>query len=463
MIVEDIFSEYSGDLVSGIYDEAGKIREFLKDMYTNYCLEYVLLGGDNTVLPIRYGFGDINDQDPQRDNFSEYIPTDLYYAEYNGDWNVDADTLFGEPFNLLDTLDDDDPEYESEVYVGRILCRSSEEVSNWTTKLKKYEINPGNGNGSYLTKSFMIQSDYMQRDDHAHFVASHLGDFNDTVIWEEIPSYDSPGIPSFPTGVDAVNEMNKNYGLISWFSHAGPGSIGIGTKGDNCDTCQDCKYNICALDSWDETNQSSTCIEEDGNGLDNLTNYDFPGIVFTPGCYSTLFDNDLVSPNTTVNLGQGWTTNTLAGGPAYLGYTRNSWGDAEFLYAEFADIIDNDGSFNLGKAEALSKQNYNDHYYCYAHTLIGCPETEIWTESPDTYNNVTITENGSSVTVSTGVSGSNICLMSIVDNGESYHELQTDVSSHTFTNVPFQYYVTVTKHDYYPSTLKSKLKCSNLS
>jgi len=199
VIVEDIFSEYSGDLVSGIYDEAGKIREFLKDMYTNYCLEYVLLGGDNTVLPIRYGFGDINDQDPQRDNFSEYIPTDLYYAEYNGDWNVDADTLFGEPFNLLDTLDDDDPEYESEVYVGRILCRSSEEVSNWTTKLKKYEINPGNGNGSYLTKSFMIQSDYMQRDDHAHFVASHLGDFNDTVIWEEIPSYDSPGIPSFPT------------------------------------------------------------------------------------------------------------------------------------------------------------------------------------------------------------------------------------------------------------------------
>lgn len=448
--VEDISSEYSGDLVSGIYDEAGKIREFLNDMYSDYGLEYVLLGGDNTVVPVRYGFGDINDQNPERNNYLHYIPADLYYADFTGDWKVDADTLYGEPFNPIDPLDDDDPDYETEVYVGRILCSSSEEVSNWTTKLKKYEIYPGNGNGSYLTKSFMIQSDDMQDAEQAQYVANHLGDFNET-IWEEIPSYNSLGIPTFPTGVDAVDEMNENYGLISWFSHAGPSSIGIGTLGNNDGSCQDCKYNICALDSWDETGQSSSCIEEDGNGLDNLTNYNFPGIVYTIACTTTPFDNDLVSPNTSVNLGQGWTTNTLAGGPAFLGFTRVGWvGDSYLLYEEFADIIDNNTTFHLGKAEALSKSNYSDHYYSYSHNLLGCPETEIWTESPNTYNNVTITENGSNVTVSTGVSGSNICLMSIVDNGDTYHELQPDVSSHTFTNVPFQYYVTVTKHNYYP-------------
>lgn len=442
--VEDISSEYSGDLTSGIYDEAGKIREFLKDMYTNYCLEYVLLGGDNTVVPIRYGCGSNNlIHSSGTTNYLYYIPADLYFADFTGDWKVDADTLYGESSN-------DDPDYESEIYVGRLLCSSEDDIKRWTKKLLQYEMDPGDGNGSYVTKSLMIQSDQMQDGEQADYVSYRLGDFTHT-IWEEAPSYNSSGIPTFPTGDDAIDEMNENYGLISWFSHAGPPSIGIGTLGVNT-FGHNYKYNICALDEWDEDDsQSYSCIEESGNGLDNLSNYDYPGIVYTIGCETMPFDNSLFCPDISVNLGQAWTTNTFAGGPAFLGNTRVGWVSTSYqLQAEFADIIDDNTTFHLGKAEALSKNNYSSHYLRYSHDLIGCPETEIWTDSPSTFSNVTVTENGSSVTVSTGVTGSNICVMNAVYNGTDYCENKSDVSSWTFSNVPSQYLVTITKHDYLP-------------
>lgn len=51
--IEDIKNAYTGDLISGINDDAGKLRQFLSDAYQNGC-EYVLLGGDINILPIRY-------------------------------------------------------------------------------------------------------------------------------------------------------------------------------------------------------------------------------------------------------------------------------------------------------------------------------------------------------------------------------------------------------------------------
>lgn len=46
--IEDIKNAYTGDLISGINDDAGKLRQFLSDAYQNGC-EYVLLGGDINI------------------------------------------------------------------------------------------------------------------------------------------------------------------------------------------------------------------------------------------------------------------------------------------------------------------------------------------------------------------------------------------------------------------------------
>lgn len=46
-----------GDTVSNIYDDAGKIRQYLQYGYDSGTTKYVLFGGNYQVLPIRYGAG----------------------------------------------------------------------------------------------------------------------------------------------------------------------------------------------------------------------------------------------------------------------------------------------------------------------------------------------------------------------------------------------------------------------
>jgi hypothetical protein len=84
--------------------------------------------------------------------------------------------------------------------------------------------------------------------------------------------------------------------------------------------------------------------------------------------------------------------------------------------------------------------------------IFGDAATSLWTDTPSGFSNVQITDNGSSITVNTGISGSDICLSSS-NNGEDYLELASNTSSHTFTGITSSdrpLYVTVTKHNYIP-------------
>ena len=135
--MEYIRENYNGDEISGIYDDAGKLRQFLYESYLRGTV-YVLLGGDKDVVPIRYGY-----------DYGDMIPTDLYFADFNGNWNFDDDEIYGE-------TNQDDIDYMQEVYIGRILCSNTHEVKNWVDKAMIYEKNPGLGDFSYLKKSFII-------------------------------------------------------------------------------------------------------------------------------------------------------------------------------------------------------------------------------------------------------------------------------------------------------------------
>lgn len=86
--IEEICSNYSGDLISGIFDDAGKVRQYLSDAYLDGTM-WVLLAGDYTIVPTRYGDKD-NNSNWSGDQWAK-IPADLYFADFNGDWNVDSD------------------------------------------------------------------------------------------------------------------------------------------------------------------------------------------------------------------------------------------------------------------------------------------------------------------------------------------------------------------------------------
>lgn len=437
--MEDISSNYTGDTISGINDEAGKLRQFLADAYDKgNGIEYALLGGDINAVPIRHSHYSENSTN---DNY--IIPTDLYFADFDGDWEVDNDGRYGEPSDEVD--------YEPEIYVGRVMVTNADEVKNWTRKVLIYEQNPGNGDYSYLTKAFFTQADQLQMDDQARYVLNKASWITDTLIYEELGGHNTSTTPSFPKGKDVINAFNNHYGITSFMAHGGACNVAVATKGHNANDANS-KYKVT---SFDDGSGGCCWIAETDNGFDKMTNTNHPSINYSISCETMPFD-DFGTPVDDRNMSEIYTCISNGGGPAYLGNTRYGWVDYSYLlFEEFVDIVSASTSFNIGVAEATSKQN-NGSGYCekflkLTHNLIGCPETEIWTATPSKYTSASVSESGSTVTVNTGgVINSTICVMSALDNGSSYYQVHENVSSSTFISVPKPYLVTITKHDYIP-------------
>ncbi len=132
---EDIYREYSGR------DDAEKIKYFIKDSIEKYDVEYVLLFGGKKILsfkwnlPARYSNLD--------DGFGhEIFLSDLYFSDIykeNGDfddWDSNGNGIFAEwGFN------GDDLDLNPDVAVGRLPCRTKNEVENVIDKIINYENN----------------------------------------------------------------------------------------------------------------------------------------------------------------------------------------------------------------------------------------------------------------------------------------------------------------------------------
>ena len=444
--IEDIKASYRGDTISHIYDDAGKLRQFLLDAYNNGGgIQYALLAADS--VPIRYGWSsnDYNDT-------SYIIPTDLYFSDFDGNWNLDNDIHYGEYQDGVDV--------GQEILIGRIQPQNEWEVRNWTRKVLQYEKNPGNGNFSYLTKAFYIQADQLQQYNDARLIASDARWCLDTTIFEEEGGCgngnDNIRLPQFPKGKDVIDKFNENFGFCGVFAHGSPTSFACATKGLNSNnipvTTDTSKYSVMSLRNCYRTN---TSIRENGNSYEDMSNLNYPTILYSISCHTNtydMWDKYNIYQSTDRSMGDVYTCGSLGGGPVYLGNTRDGWiGGSCCLFESFVSLINNVCIFKLGLAECISKRNYSDYYLNFSHNLTGCPELEIWTSVPSTFNNVQIVENGGSVTVNTGgVDSCKICIMSIHDTGATFYEVREYASTATFTNVLTPYVVTITKHNYIP-------------
>ncbi len=127
--IEDVLAEYT----SGV-DNADNMRDFIIDAYqawagTDDPLEYVLLAGDDEIIPLRGCWGH---------NYysgTDYsIPCDLYFACLDGDWNANGNSYYGEV--------DDDPDLFAEVHIGRFPGDNLQDFENMIYKIQQYVDDP---------------------------------------------------------------------------------------------------------------------------------------------------------------------------------------------------------------------------------------------------------------------------------------------------------------------------------
>ncbi|MEI7835223.1 MAG: C25 family cysteine peptidase [Planctomycetota bacterium] len=132
LTTESIALSYSGA------DLQDKIRNAVIDYHTNHGVQYVLLGGDNTVVPDRDAYVSVGAY------VTADMPTDLYYASLTGTWDANGNGIYGETTDGV-TLNYD-------VVVARYPIRTAGQVQTILNKVIAYETTPPSSN--WATKMF---------------------------------------------------------------------------------------------------------------------------------------------------------------------------------------------------------------------------------------------------------------------------------------------------------------------
>ena len=327
-------------------DLAEKMRNHLRQSYTNSGLRYLLLGGDTTSVPCRYAF--IPRGASPRDST---LPCDLYFACLDGSWNRTGDSRWGE---VMDGEGDADVDLLAEIAVGRAPVDTPEEAAAFVEKQLRYRAAPPVGWTNVL------------------LMGAFLGDFPtgpaqgadmfDPVV-AALPGYqfewldDRPGKEPKWSGADSLAALNRSPHLVLYNGHGDP----------------------------------STMMRLEGADLAPLSNSS-PFLIYSIGCNSGRFDNDKFSPDC---IGEEFVKLPRAGAVAALLNSHLGWFDPKhpLLYAgEFqrnllqqlagqADVplgnaLQRGRELLVGQVETSGLMTYRWCYY--EITLLGDPGLRVW-------------------------------------------------------------------------------------
>jgi len=182
-----IYANYSG------YDNPEKIRNFLKDYFTNQGLIFAVFGGDNNIVPER---------DAYCDYYSPYyLASDYYYSDLDGTWDADGDHKYGE-------ISGDGVDGYFDIYVGRPAVDNATEITNFLNKDSTYIYNPP---ASYIQKillpSVLLFSQYNY---HGRVVNNAIGNKFPTWTVTKLEDQVAPA---------TRNAFNQNYNLMHIAAH----------------------------------------------------------------------------------------------------------------------------------------------------------------------------------------------------------------------------------------------------
>ena len=353
MTTEYIESNYSGTTPSGGSDTQTKIRNCIIDFVQNFGTTYVVLGGDNTVVP-------------DRDCYVTYysytsadMPTDLYYAGLDSTWDENANGIYGEANYSGTSSDEGDLAFD--VIVGRIPVRTSGQATDYINKLKSFENNPLPSGFCYKTLicgNELWNGDFAATDtcNDGHLQFNAHSPKSDAEVWgrrmyrDAIQAY-------WPT-----NTLSYFFDTLTSWDTSTPGNYQ-----QNSTTVQ-LRFNENWYHLFFGTHGNKTIW-----GLESGTYYSSTAaaltgttaFVYTMACLTGAFDT--AEPS----LSEAFLRNPNGGALAYLGCSRYGWGSKSSFqggtsmnYAyKYYDQIFNQKRSTIGEAYAYHKLAYQASCY----------------------------------------------------------------------------------------------------
>ncbi|MCK5261072.1 MAG: hypothetical protein KAJ44_02725 [Thermoplasmatales archaeon] len=342
-------------------DTQAKIRNFIRHAYTELGTDYVLLGGDadghpngENIIPLRGLYACEEGLPLGTLGFEEDdIPSDVYYACLDGNYNYDMDERWGENATNNNISNVEEADLMAEIYVGRACVDADDEVSNFVMKTLAYE---NSDEEPYLVKALMVG-------EHLGFpgVSEYGGNYKDEII---------PLIPD-DFNVDTLYERDgswNKYDLINilntatphLLNHLGHGFVDYALKLDNSDilSLTNDKYFFI---------YSQTCL---AGSFDN--------------CYrETYYMEDCAAEHFTVETPHGAFA-VIMNSRFGLGSENTLYSPSQVLDESFFTALFTENLRELGRANHYSKEDHIWHinengirWVYYETNLFGDPEVSI--------------------------------------------------------------------------------------
>lgn len=281
--VEEIASSSQGT------DLQLKIKNYLYNLHKYNELQYVCLGGDDSIVPVRGCYGKVSTT-----YLDESIPTDLYYACFDGnfEWDLNNNGIYGEL--------DDGLNLTPNVLITRIPVRTQQDVNNFITKLLSYEKRPLINNSILMggVKLSYVHSKTKQSD--AEIQGAILYDDYIKPYWngERTRFYDTftdfEGQEAFNVTRDNLfQKLNDGYSFIDFNTHGYTGTWSMETGGS---------YTTSYAQQQSQANHT---------------------IIITGACLTNAFDSNY--SNSDPCLSEAFIRNEKNGVVAYLGSSRYGW------------------------------------------------------------------------------------------------------------------------------------------
>ena len=334
------------------------LRNYIRNAYFEWGIEYVLIGGDDDVVSAKtlWVFG----LDEETDPYETYMPSDLYYACLDGPYNYDDDGKWGEP---NDGSNGNDVDLIAEVYVGRAPVSDATEAENFVDKTIS-QINSHQNHDSYL-KDFLLVGEKLGN----YGIASWAGNYLDQLINSSTEDgYQTTGIPQSEYNVSTLYDRERVWSKLELMDLINGGLYVI-----NHDGHSSYGYNM----------------EMRDEDVYDLTNNKFC-FIYSQGCMAGGFDNrDCIA--------ESFTVKTKHGAFAGIWNARYGWfwaystdGDSQRFHREFWDAVFGEKIPEIGKANQDSKE---DNLYligrscmrwCYYElNLFGDPSLSFYYNRPD--------------------------------------------------------------------------------
>ncbi len=324
---DSIYAQYSGR------DNQEKIRNCIKDYWQNRGLKYVLLGGDDMIVPDRKTRLVIEES-----TITGSIPTDMYYADLQWSWDGNNNNCFGEITDTVDLFFD--------LYVGRAPVDNATNINTFINKDTIFEKHPDT---TYLQK-LLLPSEMLFTPYHGRVI--------NNIIYNYYPGTWRRSKLEDP-GTNAVRDsLNIGYQFCHVADHGSYNSMSVLSMSQIPTLTNGIKLNVmnginCDCGSFD----GKDCIAE------SLVNYP------SGGCIATILNS---------RYGLGY--------PPALGPSEQL--DLEL----FKNLIGGDNEIGIALARAknnlrnLAMSQAPTRWCVYELTLFGDPNTSIYTQKPRILN-----------------------------------------------------------------------------